>query len=83
MEKLAMLLIPVLLAFFLLRSLLTPVKLGFRAALHGICGFLCLWILNLSSAVTGVYLPVNPVTVLLSGVLGLPGVALVALLTLV
>ena len=82
MEKIALTLIPALVAYLLVRSLFVPMKLGLRALLHGAGGFLCLWILNSASAVTGLYLPVNPVTVLLSGVLGLPGIGLVALLAL-
>ena len=81
MEKFA-LLIPLLLTFLLLRSLFVPMKLGLRLLLQGLSGFLCLWILNRASAITGICLPVNPITVLLSGILGLPGIGLVALMTL-
>ena len=80
MENLVALAIPALLALILLRALLTPMKWIFRLALHGGCGFVCLWLLNLSAGFTGLYLPVNALTVLLSGTLGVPGIALIALL---
>ena len=82
METFVTLLIPALLAVFLIRLLLMPMKWVLKLALHSGCGFLCLWILNSVSGFTGVYLPVNAVTVLLSGFLGLPGIALIALLEL-
>lgn len=76
MESIFSLLLPALLVLLLCRALWTPVKWGIHAGL----GFLCLWLLNTASGITGLYLPVNAVTVLLSGFLGLPGIGLVALL---
>ena len=81
MEKLVTLLIPGLLAVSLVRLLLLPLKLGFKLAIHSGCGFLCLWLLNSISAFTGILFPVNAVTVLTAGFLGLPGIGLMALLT--
>ncbi|MBQ8834195.1 MAG: pro-sigmaK processing inhibitor BofA family protein [Oscillospiraceae bacterium] len=80
MENFAALLIPALLGVMLLRLLLLPMKWGIRVALHAGCGFFCLWLLNTVAFATGVYLPINAVTVLISGTLGLPGVALLTLL---
>ena len=80
MEKFVVLLIPVLLAFFLIRILLLPMKLLVKLLLHSGCGFLCLWLLNTVSGFTGVYLPINAVTVLIAGFLGIPGIGLIALL---
>lgn len=80
MENFVVLLIPVLLAFFLIRILLLPMKLLVKLLLHSGCGFLCLWLLNTVSGFTGVYLPINAVTVLIAGFLGIPGIGLIALL---
>lgn len=80
MENFVVLLIPVLLAFFLIRMLILPVKLIVKLLLHSACGFLCLWLLNTVSGFTGVFLPVNLVTVLIAGFLGIPGIGLIALL---
>lgn len=82
MENFVTLLIPALLTVLLIRMLLMPMKLVFKLAVHSGCGFLCLWLLNSVSGFTGVYLPINAVTVLLSGFLGIPGIALIALLEL-
>lgn len=80
MENFVTLAIPVLLALFLIRMLLMPMKLVFKLAVHSGCGFLCLWLLNTVSGFTGIYLPINTVTVLIAGFLGIPGIGLIALL---
>lgn len=80
MENFAVLLIPVLVGALLLRLIALPLRLLAKLGLHALCGFLCLWLLNSVSGFTGVYFPVNMVTVLLAGILGVPGIALMALL---
>lgn len=83
MEKFVTLLIPALLAVSLIRLLLLPLKLGFKLAIHSGCGFLCLWLLNSVSAFTGILFPVNAVTVLTAGFLGLPGIGILAVLAVI
>lgn len=80
METFVTLLIPAVLAIVLTRLLLMPLKLGFKIAIHCACGFVCLWLLNSVSGFTGIFFPINAVTVLVSGVLGLPGIAILAVL---
>lgn len=81
MEKIVILLIPALLAVSLVRMLLLPMKLVFKLAVHSACGFLCLWLLNAISEFTGIYFPINAITALISGILGLPGIGMMAVLT--
>lgn len=80
METFVTLLIPALLALVLVRLLLMPMKLVFKLLVHSGCGFVCLWLLNSISAFTGILFPINAVTVLTAGILGLPGIGLLALL---
>ena len=80
MEKFVALLIPALLAVILIRLLLLPVKWIFKIAIHSGCGFVCLWLLNTVSSFTGIAFPMNAVTVLIAGFLGLPGIGLLAVL---
>ena len=82
MQELLPLLIPAVLGIALIRLLAFPIRLAFKFLLYSASGFLCLWLLNLATPFTGVYLPVNAVTVLISGILGIPGIGLVALLEL-
>ena len=83
MEKFVTLLIPALLSVSLIRLLLLPLKFGFKLAVHSGCGFLCLWLLNTISAFTGILFPVNAITVLTAGFLGLPGIGVLAILAVI
>lgn len=80
MEEFLTLLIPVLLGALLVRLLLLPLKVIWKVGLYSFCGLICLWLLNWVAPLTGAHLPVNAVTVSLAGVLGVPGIGLVALL---
>lgn len=83
MEEIVTLLIPALFAVILVRLLLLPMKLIFKIGLHSLCGFLCLWLLNAVSGFTGILFPINAVTVLTAGFLGLPGIGVMAVLAVV
>ena len=80
MENFVTLLIPLFLGILLIRILLLPLKLILKLLLHSGSGFLCLWLLNTVSGFTGVSLPINAITVLTAGFLGIPGIGLIALL---
>ena len=80
MENFVALLIPVLLAVTLLRLLLLPLGLIVKFAIHSGCGFLCLGLLNSISGFTGIFFPINAVTVLAAGFLGVPGIGIMAVL---
>ena len=80
MEEYITLLIPVLLAVALVRMLLLPIRGLLKIAVHSGFGFLCLWLLNTVSSITGIAFPINAVTILIAGFLGLPGIGLLAVL---
>lgn len=80
MEKFVTLLIPALLAALMVWVLFQPIRLMFKIGLHSLCGFVCLWLLNTAAGLTGIYFPINAVTVLTAGFLGLPGIGIMALL---
>lgn len=82
METVAMLVIPAVLTLAAVRLMLLPLRGGVKFIIHAACGFLCLWLVNLTSGLTGVNFPVNAVTVLTAGFLGLPGMGVMALLAL-
>lgn len=82
MEKIVMLVIPLALLIFLIKIILTPMRLIWKLLTNSVCGFLCLWILNLISGYTGVYFPINLVTAGIAGLLGLPGIVLLILVQL-
>lgn len=83
METWIALLIPALLALVLVRLLLLPLRSILKLAVHSGCGFLCLWLLNTVSGFTGIAFPMNAVTILVAGILGLPGIGLLAVLAVI
>lgn len=80
MEKFVLLLIAGLLLAILIRCMLLPMRLAWKMLLNGLCGVLSLYLLNLTAGLTNLSIPVNPITALVAGFLGLPGIALLAVL---
>lgn len=79
MENYAALIVPILLLALLIRLMILPIRLGWKLLLNSGCGFVCLWLMNAISTFTGVWFPINAVTVIIAGFLGLPGIVLLAL----
>lgn len=79
MENFVSFLIPMLLLSFLLRLLVMPIRWFWKLFLNSGCGFVCLWLLNSVSGFTGLYFPINSVTALIAGFLGLPGIGILAI----
>ena len=82
MEKFATLVIPVILLLVVLRIIALPIRWFWKLSINSACGFLCLWLLNSLAAFTGLYFPINAVTVVIAGFLGLPGIGALALVQL-
>ena len=79
MEKIILLIIAGILLLGLIRLLLLPMRLAWKLLLNGVCGILSLWLVNLTGGVTGWIIPINPVTALIAGTLGLPGLILLGI----
>ena len=82
MENIVTLVIPLLLIFTLLRIIALPIRWFWKISINSACGFFCLWLLNSVAAFTGLCFPVNAVTVVIAGFLGLPGAILIVALQL-
>ena len=80
MENFAAIFITALLILGLLRLIVLPIRWGIKILLNSACGFLCLFLLNTISGFTGLYFPINYVTVVIAGFLGLPGIGALALM---
>ena len=83
METIVTFAIPILIGLLLLKLRTTPIKWFFKLVIHAACGFLCLWLLNSISGYTGILLPINATTVLVSGIGGIPGILVIVLLELI
>ena len=68
------------LVFGLLRLIALPIRWGVKILLNSACGFVCLFLLNSISGFTGLYFPINYVTAVIAGFLGLPGIVVLALI---
>ena len=79
MENILALIVPVLIAIFVIKLLLSQVKLVWKLAVNSISGFICLWLLNLASGLTGIVFEINFITTLVVGFLGIPGILLLLL----
>ena len=82
MENFVVPLAPVILSLVMLRLLALPIRLGWKLLCNTFFGLLCLFLLNTAAPVTGLTFPINAVTALIAGSLGLPGIGLIALLEL-
>ena len=80
MENILALIVPVLIAIFVIKLLLSQVKLIWKLAVNSISGFICLWLLNLASGLTGIVFEINFITALVVGFLGIPGILLLLVL---
>lgn len=74
MEQFFTILIALSLCFGFLRLCLVPMRWFWKLLVNSLCGFACLWLMNLISGFTGIFFPINPVTALIAGFLGLPGI---------
>ena len=83
MEKIAVFLIPILLGVILIKALIAPIRLAVKLSLPAAAGLLSLIAINFIAPYSGILIPINSVTVLVSGIFGIPGSALLILLELV
>ena len=79
MESILAIVVPVVLAILALKLLLTPMKIIWKLALNSLSGFICLWLLNLVSGITGIVFEINLLTTLIVGFLGIPGIVLLVI----
>lgn len=69
----------IILIYLVGRMFLMPIKLIFRLVYNALIGGVMLWLLNVVGVYIGFNIPINPITALVAGFLGLPGVVLLIL----
>jgi len=67
--------------FLVGRTFFKPLKIAAKVAVNVIIGALILWCINLLGSPLGMRLPINPITALTAGYLGIPGTILLVTLT--
>lgn len=68
------------LLYLIARLLLIPVRLLVRLLYNGVIGGVLLWLVNLVGGLFSIMIPINPITALTAGFLGVPGIVLLLLL---
>jgi len=68
------------LLYLIARLLLVPLKILLKLVYNGLIGGAILFLVNLVGGYFGLYIPINPITALVAGFLGVPGVILLVLL---
>lgn len=66
--------------YLLGKIFVAPVKIIARLIVNAIIGGLLLWVIDYFGAYLGLRIPINPVTALIAGVLGVPGIVLLVVL---
>ena len=75
-EKIALGLTLLFLVVVCLRLFAAPLKLALKVAFNSALGFGAVWLLNLTTSVTGLSLGLNWFNAIVIGILGLPGFGL-------
>ena len=57
-----------------------PIRLLWKGLINTLCGLICLILVNLLAPYTGVLFSLNPVTAVIVGFLGLPGLIMLFIL---
>lgn len=70
----------VFLVYLVGRILVKPFKLAFKIVINSIFGLLLLWGYNFVGQQLGIVIPINLLTVILAGFLGIPGLILLIIL---
>ena len=78
-EKIALGLTLLFLVVVCLRLFAAPLKLALKVAFNSALGFGALWLLNLTTSVTGVSLGLSWFNAIVIGILGVPGFGLLLL----
>ncbi|NLP17496.1 MAG: pro-sigmaK processing inhibitor BofA [Firmicutes bacterium] len=68
------------LLYLIARLLLVPVRILVRLLYNGVIGGVLLWLVNLVGGFFSIMIPINPITALTAGFLGVPGIVLLLLL---
>ncbi len=69
-----------LLIYVVVRLFYLPMRWLLVVLYNGLIGGVVLWLLNLVGSVVGLHIAINPLTALIAGFLGIPGVVILAII---
>ncbi len=72
-----------LILFVVTKIFFKPIKFIVKILANSVLGGVLLYILNLMHPILGIYIGINPVTALVTGLLGIPGICLLLILQII
>lgn len=70
----------IMMLFLLAKLLLIPIKIVWKLAVNAVVGGITLLLINFIGGFFGLYIPINIITALITGILGVPGVIMILIL---
>lgn len=70
----------IMMLFLVAKLLLIPIKIVWRLGVNAVIGGLALLLINFIGGFFGLYIPINIITALTTGILGVPGVVMILIL---
>jgi len=70
----------IMMLFLVAKLLLVPIKIVWKLAINAVVGGLALMLINFIGGFFGLYIPINIITALTTGILGVPGVVMILIL---
>lgn len=70
----------VILLYLLAKVFFVPLKITAKLVFNGVIGGIVLWLINFVGSFFSFAVPINPITALVAGFLGIPGVILIIVL---
>ena len=67
----------IMMLFLVAKLLLIPIKIVWRLGVNAVVGGLALLLINFIGGFFGLYIPINIITALTTGILGVPGVVMI------
>ena len=70
----------IIMLFLVAKLLLIPIKIVWKLAVNAVIGGITLLLINFIGGFFGLYIPINIITALTTGILGVPGVVMILIL---
>lgn len=67
----------IMMLFLVAKLLLIPLKIVWRLAVNAVVGGIALILINFVGGFFGLYIPINIITALTTGILGVPGIVMI------
>lgn len=80
--KMLLLYVACIIAIFIIGKIfIVPIKIIVKLILNSILGGIIIWLINIVGAMWSIHIGINVVTVLITGILGIPGVILLLIVS--